>query len=130
MILSKRAKQEGRQLYRACLENGLLDEDRVGQTVQRLIASGYRSGPAALAHFLRLVKLDRARHSANIESAAPLPEDLQASVRVDLTKLYGPGIRTEFSHNPALIGGMRILVGCDLYDGSVLGRLAALERSF
>jgi len=29
-----------------------------------------------------------------------------------------------------LIGGVRILVGRDLYDGSVLARLSALEKSF
>jgi F0F1-type ATP synthase delta subunit len=29
-----------------------------------------------------------------------------------------------------LIGGMRIQVGSDVYDGSVLARLAALEKSF
>jgi len=29
-----------------------------------------------------------------------------------------------------LIGGMRIRIGSDVYDGSVRGALAALERSF
>jgi F0F1-type ATP synthase delta subunit len=29
-----------------------------------------------------------------------------------------------------LIGGMRIQVGCDVYDGSVRAALDALEKSF
>jgi F0F1-type ATP synthase delta subunit len=29
-----------------------------------------------------------------------------------------------------LIGGVRIQVGADVYDGSILARLATLERSF
>jgi F-type H+-transporting ATPase subunit delta len=130
MIVSRRAKQEGRRLFRACQVNGLLDEDRVRQTVQHLVAAGQRNSPATLAHFLRLVRIDRARHSANVESAAPLPMDLQANILAGLTNLYGPGIRAEFSRNPALIGGMRIQVGSDLYDSSVLGRLVALEKRF
>jgi F-type H+-transporting ATPase subunit delta len=37
-------------------------------------------------------------------------------------------LETSFALNPALIGGMRIKVGSDVYDGSVRGRLDALER--
>ena len=44
--------------------------------------------------------------------------------------MYGPGISTSFAHNPALIGGMRIHVGSDVYDGSVRAGLDALEKSF
>jgi F-type H+-transporting ATPase subunit delta len=43
---------------------------------------------------------------------------------------YGPGLTTSFVENPELIGGMRIQVGCDVYDGSVRARLEALAKSF
>jgi F-type H+-transporting ATPase subunit delta len=36
-------------------------------------------------------------------------------------------LATSFEHKPELIGGMRIKVGSDVYDGSVKARLAALE---
>jgi F-type H+-transporting ATPase subunit delta len=77
-----------------------------------------------------LVELDSARHTAKVESALTLPADLQASVQTGLARVYGPGLTTSFAENPALIGGMRIRVGSDVYDGSVQGRLAALEQSF
>jgi F-type H+-transporting ATPase subunit delta len=35
-----------------------------------------------------------------------------------------------FTQRPELIGGMRVQVGCDVYDGSVRAGLAALEKSF
>ncbi len=78
MKITKQAKREAKQLFRLCLVNGLLDENRVRRVVQRVLATGDRHGPAILAHFLRLVKLDRAQHTATIESATPLPADLQA----------------------------------------------------
>lgn len=130
MKITKRAKREGQQLYRFCLVNGLLDENRVRQVVQRVIATGKRDCPPILAHFLRLVKLDCAQHTATIESATPLPADLQTVVQTGLTHRYGPGLTTEFAERPELIGGMRIQVGCDVYDGSVRGGLEALEKSF
>ena len=44
--------------------------------------------------------------------------------------MYGLGITTVFSIKPALIGGMRIQVGSDVYDGSVRRSLEQLKRSF
>jgi F0F1-type ATP synthase delta subunit len=35
-----------------------------------------------------------------------------------------------YGSNPALLGGVRITVGSDVYDGSVKGRLTALEERF
>ena len=76
------------------------------------------------------MKLDRARHTAEVESATPLRAELPTIVQADLERLYGPGITTSFVTNPALIGGMRIKVASDVYDGSVKARLAALEKQF
>jgi F-type H+-transporting ATPase subunit delta len=76
-----------------------------------------------------LVKLDLARHTATIESATPLPADFQAAIEAGLARRYGRGLATAFAHRPALIGGMRIQVGSDVYDGSVQGRLTALEKA-
>jgi F-type H+-transporting ATPase subunit delta len=130
MTRNKLAKREAKQLFRLCMVDALLDEGRVRQVAQHVSAAGYRYCPAVLAHFLRLVKLDQARHTANVESATPLPEDLQASTQASLTRLYGPGLITAFVHRPSLIGGMRVQVGSDVYDGSVKAALEALEKSF
>jgi F-type H+-transporting ATPase subunit delta len=130
MMSNKRVKREAKQLFHLCLVNGLLDEDRVRQVVGRVIAAGYRDGPALLAHFVRLVRLERTKHTARVESANPLPADLRTVAESSLARLYGPGVTTAFVHSPALIGGMRIQVGSDLYDGSVLARLRALEKNF
>ena len=126
----KQTRRQAKRLFGLCLVNELLDEGRVRQVVQQVIEANRRDGPALLSRFLYLVKLDRARHTAEVESAAPLPADLQESVQSDLERAYGPGISASFEQNPALIGGVRIQVGSDVYDGSVRGALAALERSF
>jgi len=128
--INRRAKREAKQLFRACLVNDVLDEGRVREVVQLVIAAGRRDCPAILAHFRRLVRLDLARHAAIVESAVPLPPDLQTAVQAGLTRRYGPRLSTAFSHCPELIGGMRIQVGSDVYDGSVRAGLAALEERF
>jgi F-type H+-transporting ATPase subunit delta len=130
MKIGKRVKREAKQLFRVCLVDGVLDEDRVRRVAQRVAAAGRRECPAILSHLRRLVKLDLARRTATIESAVPLAADLQATVEAGLSRRYGRGLATAFSHRPALIGGMRIQVGSDVYDGSVRAGLMALEKSF
>ena len=130
MKITRQEKREAKQLYRFCLVKGLLDENRVRQVVQHAVGSGERNCLSILAHFLRLVKLDCAQHTATIESATPLPADLQTMVQAGLAHRYGPGLTTAFTRRPELIGGMRIQVGCDVYDGSIKAKLAALEQGF
>jgi F-type H+-transporting ATPase subunit delta len=74
--------------------------------------------------------MDLEQHAARIESATPLPADLQADVTNEVKKKYGTGVNISFSQNPALIGGIRIQIGSDLYDGSIKMRLEKLEQSF
>jgi F-type H+-transporting ATPase subunit delta len=130
MRITKKAKREAKQLFRFCLLNGLLDENRARQVVQLVVTTGERDCLPILSHFLRLVKLDCAQHTATIESATLLPADLQTIVQTELAHRYGPGLTTAFAQRPELIGGMRIQVGCDVYDGSVRAGLEALQKSF
>ena len=130
MKISKQAKREAKGLFRACLINGLLDEARVRQVVQQVLQVKPRGYLAALTHFERLLKLDLARRAARVETASPLPADLQAEAQASLTSTYGAGLNIAFAQNPALIGGMRIKVGSDVYDGSIQARLANLQEQF
>jgi F-type H+-transporting ATPase subunit delta len=130
MKITKKAKREAKQLYRFCLLKGVLDENRARQVAPRLLATGERDCLPILSHFLRLVKLDCAQHAATIESATPLPDDLQSIVQTKLAHRYGLGLTMAFARRPELIGGMRIQVGFDVYDGTVRAALEALKKRF
>lgn len=130
MKISKQERREAKELFRSCVADGLLNEDRVRQATKKVLEVKPRGYLGILAHFHRLVKLDIERRTARVESAVPLAPELQNVVRNNLTKTYGQGLSISFAQNPALIGGLRIKVGSDVYDGSVQGRLRALEDSF
>ena len=130
MINNKQARREAKQFFRLCRVNSSVDENRVRQVVEQLVISGRRNSHAVLDQLLRLVRLDHDQHTAKVESATPLSPELQAATRASLTRLYGPGLATSFFDRPSLIGGMRIQIGSDVYDGSVQSELAALEKRF
>lgn len=130
MLTTKQATREAKQLFRLCLVDGTLDAGRVRQVVTMVLQSRHRGHRTLFKFFRRLVKLECDRHTARVESAVPLPAELATNVKKRVRRVYGPGLTTFFSDNPDLIGGMRIQVGSDVYDGSIRSRLAALERSF
>ena len=130
MKISKQARRDAKQLFNCCRVNGLLDENRVRQTVGAVIAKKPRGFVAILSHFQRLVKLDLDRRTARIESAVAVTDAMKSSVTASLARRYGAGLDISFGVNPELIGGLRVKVGSDVFDGSVQGRLAALEESF
>lgn len=130
MKTSKLALREARQLFRTCQVNGLLDHNRVRQALARLSERQPRGYLQILERLHRLVKLDLEQRVARVESAAPLTADLQSEITAQITGRYGQGMNISFAQNPALIGGLRIQAGSDLYDGSVKTRLEKLEESF
>jgi F-type H+-transporting ATPase subunit delta len=130
MKITKQSRREAKQLFRTCSVNGVLDENRARQAVDELLTVKPRGYVSILSHFERLVKLDIDRRTATVESAVPLASDIQSKVQSGLTKQYGQGLTISFAQNPALIGGLRIKVGSDVYDGSVQARLNELQESF
>jgi F-type H+-transporting ATPase subunit delta len=130
MKANRKVKRAARQLYRLCLVDGLLDDGRVRQVARGIGASRRRGALPILSDFLRLVRLDSDRHTAVVESATPLAAGMREGIEAGIARVYGPGLEASFAENPALIGGMRIKVGSDVYDESVRARLAALEARF
>jgi|SRR5436190_18612828 len=127
MKSSRKIRQTARRLFRLCVVAGRVDEARARRVAQRIATSGRGGAFPILWDFLRLLRIDQSRHTALVESAELLPDDIRDDVTARLAASYGTGLTTTFVVNAALVGGMSIKVGSDVYDGSVRGRLAALE---
>ena len=130
MRITKQIRRDAKQLFRICQVNGLLDEQKVRQVVQQVIARKPRGYGGILTHFHRLVKLDLERRAARVESAAPLDGAMEGALRTNLARKYGAGLNIAFTQNPTLLGGLRIRVGSDVFDSSIQARLEALADSF
>ena len=125
----RKQRQAARELFQLCLVEGRLDEARARLVVQRLVASKRRGALQILSGFQRLLRLEYGRRTAVVESAAPLDPDVQKEIVSGLDRRYGSHLTTSFGQNPALIGGVRIKIGSDVYDGTIRARLAALVSS-
>ena len=127
---SKQSRRDAKQLFQSCQVDGALDEARVLQAVTLLIEKKPRGYFGTLQELQRLVKLDVNNRSARVESAVALSEAQQQEVRASLGRLKGTDVEVEFAESADLIGGMRVKLGDDVYDGSVKTRLSRLAESF
>jgi len=109
------------------MENGKLDASRISQIIAGLTQSKPRGYFAALKELTRLVRLELARRHATIISAIPLPQTSAEAITKTIHAQFGSDLTTEFQVSPGLIGGMRIQIGSDVWDGSVLARLTKLK---
>jgi len=127
---NKQSRRGAKQLFKSCQVEGQLADERVRQAVTLVIEKKPRGYFGILQELQRLVKLDVSSRSARVESAVVLTEALQQNIRDSLGRLKGGEVTVEFAENADLIGGMRVKIGDDVFDGSVKTRLATLSESF
>jgi len=127
---TKQSRRFAKQLFKSCQVNGQLDADRTQKSVQLLIEQKPRGYFGILQHLHRLVKLDEASRTARVESAVALGQAQQQDIQDSLNRLKDGNVTVEFAENPRLIGGMRVKIGDDVFDGSVKTRLTGLSESF
>jgi len=127
---TKQSRRLAKQLFKSCQVDDRLNADRVRKAVRLLIEQKPRGYFGILQHLQRLVKLDEANRTARVESAVALGKAQQQDVRNSLKRLKGGDVTVEFATNPGLIGGMRVKIGDDVFDGSVKTRLTALSDNF
>ncbi len=130
MKITKEARRLSRQLFRLSLTDGALDRAKVSSIVQSVITQKPRHYAGALEDFQRLLRLEMAKRHVVIESAVALSPETSESILDNLRQKYGQDLTSEFTVNPELIGGMRIKLGSDVWDGSVRNRLARLQEQF
>jgi F-type H+-transporting ATPase subunit delta len=129
MKLSKEVRKVSKELFQASFANGQLDADKVRGFVAQIVAGKPRHYVEILKNYHRLIRLELDKRHAIIESATELSADTSEQVLRDLKSKYGEGLTTDFRINPDLIGGLRIRVGSDVWDGTVRGRLDRLDQA-
>jgi F-type H+-transporting ATPase subunit delta len=128
MKLSREARRQSKELFDLAMVDGHLDASRLRQIADGIAERKPRAFVQMLKFITRLARLEAARHHAVIESATPLAEAIRAEILSNLANRFGQ-ITSEFRHTPALIGGLRVRIGSDVWDGSIQSRLESLKKS-
>lgn len=128
MKLNKEIRQLSRKMLQASFTDGQLDRGKVVSLVDSLIAQKPRNYIDVLKNYRRLLRLELEKRHARVETASEVDPTMRSEIVANLKTKYGNDLATEFYVEPQLLGGMRIRVGSDVWDGSVRNRLRRLQH--
>ena len=128
MRTTKEARKTSRQLLKLSFTDGKLDEGKVNQVVQSVLTEKPRHYGEVLKDYQRLVRLEVAKRHAVVESATQLNSNLSNLLTTKLKSRYGDDLTIEFKTNPTLLGGLRVKLADDVWDGSVRNRLRTFQE--
>jgi len=128
MKINKEIRRLSRAMVRASFTDGQLDPGRISSLVDSLIAKKPRHYIEVLKNYRRLLRLELEKRQARIETASEMDPETTSELAANLKEKYGSDLTTEFFVNPELLGGMRIRVGSDVWDGTVRNRLDRLQQ--
>lgn len=89
-----------------------------------------RSLTSALRHIGEIAAARRARLVATVTTAAPLTQEQERRLADILARAYGRAVHVNVGIDPAVLGGIRVEVGPEVIDGTVLARLQDAQRRF
>ena len=128
MKINREIRQLSREMLRASFTDGQLDPGRIASLVDSLIAKKPRNYTDVLKNYRRLLRFELDKRRARIETASELDSTASSQLLANLKNKYGNDLTAEFIVDPQLLGGMRVRVGSDVWDGTVRSRLEQLER--
>jgi F-type H+-transporting ATPase subunit delta len=130
MKISKTAAAAARRLFGLCQTGGRLDESKLRTVISSLIATKPRDYRGILGALQRLTRLESERRKVIVESAVELDEATRQRTVAGLVAQYGDQLTIQYVITPSLLGGLRIRVGDDVFDGSVQGRIDRFAAAF
>jgi F-type H+-transporting ATPase subunit delta len=128
MKINKEIRRLSREMLQASFTDGQLDRGKVASVVQSLIEKKPRHCIDILQNYKRLLRLEIEKRHTTIESAEELNPGIREQIASNLKGKYGADLTTEFVVNPQLLGGMRVRLGSNVWDGSVQNRLQRLAQ--
>ena len=130
MKVSREAATTARRAFRMCVEGDRVVDDKLRRVFKKIANVKPRGWQAILHELKRLTRIEMERRQVVVESAEILDAATQDRIKAGLTTKYGADLSFEFKVTPALLGGMRVRVGNDVWDGSVKSRLDRLANAF
>jgi F-type H+-transporting ATPase subunit delta len=113
---------------RATLVEALLDGKVRPATLRlaKLALAGFggRGFSASLSRLVEMAADKRDRSVAYVTTAVPLSDAEEERLAARLSQMYGRQVSAKIDVDPRIVGGMRVKVGSDLYDGTVARRLS------
>ncbi|MDP2136780.1 MAG: F0F1 ATP synthase subunit delta [Candidatus Didemnitutus sp.] len=129
MAASKKTNLLAKQLFKLSLENGAVSPDRVHGVLGWIEKHAPRQALALLKVYHRQIATEFAKSRAIVEHAGPVTEATLKMIEGAMSQKYHRPITSHPQPNAALLAGLRVRIGSDVYESTVAGQLAELSTS-
>jgi F-type H+-transporting ATPase subunit delta len=116
------------ELVRRLLE-GKVSAETLRLAVQAAVSPRGLRTEQALEQYLEAAAARRRQLVADVVAASPLTEEQRARLSAALRRIYDRDIRINLDVDPEVIGGLRIQVGGELIDSTLLARLHTARQA-
>ena len=119
--------------HRAELIGQLLDDRATPTTcvlAKRAVAARERSFGHTLEGYINLAAAQKSRVIATVRVARPLDDEQLQRLRSALSRQVGRDVALQVIVEPDLLGGVRVELGTEIFEGTVSGRLAEAHKLF
>ena len=121
-----RSTEDKRELLRRLLEQRALPATVA--LVEQALAGSFRSFHAAITEYQKVAAATQGEGVALVRVARDLSEGERSRLEQALSTQYGRPVHLNIEVDPSLLGGMRVEVGDDVIDGTVVSRLDDARR--
>ncbi len=97
---------------------------------KRAVAARERTFAQTIEGYVTLAAAQKNRVVATVRVAKPLSDDQRDRLRGALTKQVGRQVAIQEVLDPEILGGIRVELGDEVFEGTVSGRLEAARRLF
>jgi F-type H+-transporting ATPase subunit delta len=128
-LLTVKTRAFVKQLVQLSLVDGRVSSEQVAGVLAYLEKNPPSRPQAVLLAYHKAIAAELAKSEARIEHAGPVSPASLAAIAASLGKRYGRPVTAVAKPNAALLAGMRVRIGDDVYESSVSGQLAALAAA-
>lgn len=111
------------------LLNGKSSAETIRLARQAAIHPRGRRFSRVLESYLTVVAVRREQLTATVTAAFPLTDVQRQRLAEVLTRIYDRAVQINVVLDPAVVGGIRVQVGDEVVDGTILRRLQEAERA-
>lgn len=126
---ARKAQQFARQLFKLSLVDGVVSAERVSGVLEYIEKHRPANPVMVLKAYARYVTAELAKGEAVVEHAGAINDAALGAIAAMMTRKYGRPVTATAKPNAALLAGLRVHVGDDIYESSVAGQLAALSAA-
>ena len=122
----KKTTQLAKKLVELSKEDGVVTEARVSEVLTGLKQMKRRNYLIILKTYLVRLRRELALQTAVVSTHNLISDETLEEISAKYSAIYGRPIKAEVEKDNSLIAGVRVRVGDDLYDASLVGRLQRL----